>query len=111
VIEEVANEAVGVALIHCEGIFRAWTEDARSKCLCEVSYVSLVSRGEINKSCEVRGNGVERSNVIKAKLAKCRLKDFNPRRRVRSFGGNRIWCSISGGGVYGFDDFIYLRGD
>lgn len=108
-IEEVADETIGVTLVHCEGVLGPWTEDAGSKCLCEVGNIRLVSRREVNESCKMCCNGVESGNIVQAKLAKRRLEDFNSRCGVGSFSGNRIRCGISGGGINGFDDFVNLR--
>lgn len=56
-------------------------------------------------------NGVERRNVVQAKLSKCGLKNLNSRCGVRGVSRDRIRSRVRRGGVYGFDDFVDLRGD
>lgn len=108
-IEEVTDKAVGVTLIHCKRVFDAWAKDTGSKGLRKIGNIRFVSGREINKSRKMCCNGIESSNIVQPKLAKCRLKNLDPRSRVRSFSRYRIGCSISGSGVDGFDDFINLR--
>lgn len=72
-IEEVADEAVSVTLIHRKSVFHAWAKNTRSQCLRKISDIGFVSRREIDKSCKMCCNSVEGSNVVQPKLAKCRL--------------------------------------
>ena len=57
-VEEVANEAVAVTFVHGQRVVCAGTEDAWSEILSQRGDKGLISRGELNKAGEVRGDGV-----------------------------------------------------
>jgi len=48
VLEEVADEAVAVAFVHCQTAFYAWTEDAGSEVMGECGYEGFVCGGEFD---------------------------------------------------------------
>lgn len=52
-LEQVAEEAVGVAFVHRQGGFRAGTEDAGGQGLGEGGDVGFVCGGEVDEAGEV----------------------------------------------------------
>jgi hypothetical protein len=76
--------------------------------LCKIRNVRLVSRREVNKTCEMRGDGVKSGNVVQTQLTECRLKNFNSRCCIGSISRNWIRRRVRSGGINGFDDFVNL---
>ena len=101
-IEQVTDEAVGMTFVHGNGCLDTRAENARGQDLSKGSDERFVSGSELDESGKVGGNCVECRNVSKTELAKSVLKD----RYARLSGSGGIWS-----GVYGFDNFIDLRGD
>ena len=108
VVEKVPDEAVGVAVFECEGILRAWSEDAWSEGVGKSVDKVVVGGGEIDESSEVSGDGVECSYVVEAELTKRGLEDFDAWCRVNAVGGDRIVACVLCCGINGLDDLVDL---
>ena len=101
VVEEIAHQAIGVALMHGEGVFDAGTQDAGREGLREGGDEGFVRGGKFDEAGEVRRDGVEGGDVGEAQLAEGVLQNGDAGRGV---GGG------IGGRVDGLDDFVDLAG-
>ena len=100
--EEVADQAVAMAFMHCQGRISARTEYTGSENLGERGNIGFVSRSKFNETCEVGGDRIKSGNIGKTKLAKRVLENGD----TSLGGGGGVW-----GGIYCFHDFVDLRGD
>ena len=73
--EEVANETVGVLLVHCEGVFETRTKNAWCEGLGESGDVCFICGGELDEAGEVCHESVEGGDVGEAELDECVLED------------------------------------
>lgn len=98
--EEVADQAVAVALVHRERALHAGAQDARRQRLRQRRDVRLVGRRQVDQAREMGHERVERGDVVETELAEGALQHLDPsllRRLVR------------GGRVDGLDDLVDLR--
>ena len=102
VVEEIADQAIGMALVHGQGVFHAGPQDAGREGLRERGDEGFVGRRELYQACNVCADGVEGGDVGEAQLTKGVLKDSDASGRV----GRGV-----GGRVDGFDDFVDLAGN
>lgn len=68
-VEEIADEPVGVAVFEGKGVFGTRTEDARCEGMGEAGDVFFVGGGEIDEASEMGRDGVEGGNIIEPQLA------------------------------------------
>lgn len=63
VVEEVADESIGMFFVHCYGCVSAGTEDAGGYVGSESGDEGFVCRGEFNETCEMSCQSVEGGDV------------------------------------------------
>jgi hypothetical protein len=98
--KQVADEAVAVALVHCQTRFLSGSQNAWRKGIGQCCNISLVGRSELDETSEMGTDRVKRCDVSETELAKSRLENRDPSffRDVRSRGT-----------VDGLDDLIDVR--
>lgn len=69
VVEEIADQTVGMAVVEGEGVFRAGAEDTGGEGVREVGDVVVCGGGEVDETGEVGGYGVEGGDVVESELA------------------------------------------
>ena len=61
--KEVADQAIGMAFVHCEVGVKSWAEDAGGKIVSKSSDELFIGRGEFDKTSKVGGYGVKGCDV------------------------------------------------
>jgi hypothetical protein len=77
VLEQIADQPVGVLLLHSQGSFRARSEDTGCQRRSQRSNVLLIGRCQVNQTSKVVHAGVKSSNVGQTELRQGLLEDPN----------------------------------
>lgn len=85
VCKEIADQTVGVFLLHGQGCFHAWADNARRQGGSQSNNVFLVSRRQLYQACEVVHACVKSGNVGQSQLRECLLYNTNTARVIGCF--------------------------
>ena len=63
-LEKIADKTVGMSFIQSKRVFSAWSENTRCKGLGKLGDICFVGRRKIDKSCEMRHQCIESSDIV-----------------------------------------------